>query len=137
MPTLPSGLPEQVADDEDLARFLTSSGHYNSTSVRHVAFLPNPKDGETSVFRHGRIPVRELWKIGSEEVAGDRTLHGAAFVKARDVRKAQLDVLATEPPPRHAAIRDWPTDSDLDLQKARRKEIAIVLASAAGAPFLK
>ena len=32
---LPSGLPELVADDEDLARFLTSSNHFNTqiTSV--------------------------------------------------------------------------------------------------------
>jgi hypothetical protein len=136
MPQLPSGLPEHVADDEDLARFLTSSGHYNSTSVRHVAFLPNPKDGETSVYRHGPKPVGELWRIGSD-VARDRNLHGVAFIKARQVREAQLEVYSAEPPPLHAGIRDWPEDNDPVLQKARRMDFAIKLAAAAGAPQMK
>lgn len=136
MPQLPSGLPEIVDDGEDLARFLFSSGHYNSTAVRHTAFLPNPKDQETSVFRHGAKPAKELWKIGSD-TATDRNLHGVAIVKARDVRNVELDVIAAEPPPRHAAIRNWPVDKDPILQKARQKELAILLANAAGPPLLK
>ena len=42
--SLPSGLPEHVSDDEDLARFLTSSNHFNSTAVRLAAFMPNPRN---------------------------------------------------------------------------------------------
>jgi hypothetical protein len=48
-----------------------------------------------------------------------------------------LNVVADEPPPRHAVIRGWPViDNDPDLQKARHKEKALILASAAGPPLL-
>jgi hypothetical protein len=56
------------------------------------------------------------------------SLHGAAIVISRDVRAAKLEVLASEPPPRHAAITGWPTDNDPALQKARQKEYALVVA---------
>ncbi len=132
MPNLPSGLPEFVSDDEDLARFLTSSSQFNSIMVKPSAFLPNPKDGETSVFRHGAEPRDELWKIGLELAAGDRMLHGAAIVKARRVRAAHLDVTPSEPPPRHAVIIRWPwLDDDPDMQRAYQKERAALLAQAA------
>ena len=134
MPKLPSGLPEIVEDGEDLARFLFSSGQYNTTAINHTAFLPSPKDHETSVFRHGANPAKELWKLGSDLASSGRNLRGVAIVKARDVRNAGLDVIAAEPPPRHAAIRYWPADSDPILQKAKQKEIAILLARAAGSP---
>lgn len=137
MPQLPSGLSEIVEDGEDLARFLFSSGQYNTTAVKPAAFLPNPRDHETSVFRHGARPVKELWKLGSDLASSGRELRGVAIVKASDVRTAGLDVFAGEPPPRHAAIRNWPVDNDPILQNARRKELAILLASAAMAPLLK
>ena len=131
MATLPSGLPDHVDDDEDLARFLTQSNQYNAIMAKSAAFLPNPKDRETSVSRHGRAPLETLWALGLD-AAGGRTLHGAAIFKAHVVRKAQLEVMADEPPPRHAAIRGWPwIEGDPELQKARQKEIASVIASAA------
>jgi hypothetical protein len=98
---LASGLPDSVADDEDLARFLTSSRQFNALMAKPAAFLPSPSDRES----HGSEPLDVLWEIGREHVAINRTLHGAAIVKARDVRTALLDVVADEPPPRHAAIR--------------------------------
>jgi hypothetical protein len=129
---LASGLPDSVADDEDLARFLTSSSQFNAQMAKPAAFLPSPTDRETSVFRHGSEPLETLWAIGREHVATKRRLHGVAIVKARDVRAALLDVTADEPPPRHAAIRGWPwLDDDLELQKARQKERALLVASKA------
>ena len=138
MVNLPSGLPDEIDDKEDLARFLTQSGHFKRILVKPAAFLPNPKDRETSVSRHGRKPQEDLWKLGAEAVAASgRTLYGAAILKAADVRAAGLEVYSDEPPARHAAIRDWPwIDNDLDLQKAQQKEHAVLLASAAGEPFL-
>ena len=135
MPQLPSGLPEIVEDGEDLARFLFSSSQYNTTAVKPAAFLP--KDNETSVFRHGISPAKELWKLGSDLASSGRGLRGVAIVKVRDVRNLSLNIIAAEPPPRHAAICNWPVDTDPILQKARQKEIAILLASAAGMPILK
>ncbi len=136
MVTLPSGLPDQVHDDEDLARFLVQSNQYNPILVKPAAFLPSPRDRETSVSRHGAKPLDQLWAIGAV-AAGDRKLHGAAIIRAQVVAAAQLTVVADEPPPRHAVIRDWPwIDGDPELQKARQKEKAVILASAAGAPLL-
>ena len=128
MGTLPSGLPEAVAGDEELARFLTSSSQLNATMVKPAAFLPSPRDGNTSVFRHGRNPQHALWQIGAENIVG-RTLHGAAIVKARYVREARLDVVSQEPPPRHANITGWPSlASDPEMEKAARKVCAAVIA---------
>jgi hypothetical protein len=134
---LPSGLPEDVADDEDLARFLVQSKQFNSHSVKPSAFLPNPKDHETSVSRHGRQPQERLWELGLL-AAGERPLRGAAFVTAADVRSAGLEVASAEPPDRHAVIRGWAWNaSDRELEKAQQKERALVLASRAGPPLLR
>ena len=40
---LPSGLPEHVDDEEEVARFLTQSSQFNATMVKPAALLPNPK----------------------------------------------------------------------------------------------
>jgi hypothetical protein len=126
---LASGLPDIVADDEDLARFLMSSRQFNAQMARPSAFLPSPS--ETSVFRHGSEPRDALWEIGTRDAAGTRTLHGAAIVKVHDVKSAQLEVLAAEPPPRHAAITGWPLDNDPELQKAQQMDRANQIASKA------
>ena len=137
MGMLPSGLPERIGDEEDLARFLTQSSHFNATMAKPAAFLPNPDGRETSVSRHGCEPLDRLWSIGLV-AAGGRKLYGAAIFKARAVRSAQLEVLADEPPPRHAAIRGWPwIEADPELQKAKQKELAILIASAAGPSILR
>ena len=129
MDILPSNLSDIVADNEDLARFLTSSGQFNSTMVKHSAFLPNPKDHATSVFRHGVFPADSLWRIGLEHAAIGRTLHGAAICKTWHVRAAKLEVRAKEPPPRHADIVGWPVQlADPEMEKAQQKELAILIA---------
>jgi hypothetical protein len=88
-------------------------------------------DRATSVSRHGATPAEELWTIGLV-ASGARNLHGAAIFKARVVREVNLDVLADEPPQRHALIKGWPRDeSDPELQKAKQKEMAVVIASRA------
>jgi hypothetical protein len=132
MDMLFSGLPEQVADEEDLARFLTSSNQFNTKGVRHTVFLPEPKAQETSVFRHEGEPREALWAIGNEHASQGRTIHGAAILKAGEIRVVRLEVIADEPPPRHAAIRNWPwIGDDPDLLKAERMELAMALASKA------
>ena len=134
---LPSGLPEHIDDDEDMVRFLTQSNLFNSIMAKPSALLPNPRDRETSVSRHGRMPLDCLWEIGLA-VAGNRKLYGAVFFKARDVRTVQLDVIADEPPARHAVIKHWPWfENDPELQKAKQKELAASIASAAGTPLLR
>ena len=125
---LPSGLPEAVADEEDLARLLRSSGHFSSTVVKASAFLP-AKDGMTSVIRHGAQPRQELWKLAALYLGPEVKFHGAAICKASSIRQQHLDVLAAEPPPRHANIVNWPLNADVELQKAQQKELALAIAA--------
>ena len=126
---LASGLPEIVADDEDLARFLTSSNQFSTQMVKPAAFLPSVRDHETSVFRHGGEPLEALWAIGDAHLP---RFHGAAVIKAHEVRAVLLDVIADEPPQRHGAIIGWPwLDGDPIEQKARQKERALQIASKA------
>jgi hypothetical protein len=123
---LPSGLPEIVADDETLARFLTSSSHFNVTTVKATAFLPNPKAGmTTSVFRHDAGNLIQI----ARDRRPDVSIHGAAVCKAAAVRAAKLEVVAEEPPPLHANIVGWPVEADPVLQKAAQREKALVITS--------
>lgn len=136
MPTLPSGLPEIIDPTEDIARFLCQNRHFRQDSVRHEAFLPNPKDRETSVSRHGREPSTDLWELG-RTACGERTLYGAAIVKALSVTRLSLELIAQEGPPHHAVIKGWPwNDLDPVEQKSIQKELALRLATEAGRPVL-
>jgi hypothetical protein len=129
---LASGLPDIAGDDEDLARFLTSSSQFNAQGAKPAAFLPSRYSHETSVFRHGIEPRGTLWAIGDKDMARDCTIYGAAIVKVRDVKAARLQVTPFEPPPRHAAIRGWIRHyDDPVLQKAMQKEQAVQVASKA------
>jgi hypothetical protein len=130
METLPSGLPNLIGDEEDLARFLTQSNqfHVATATVKPSAFLPSQKDKETSVCRHGHQPSDRLWTIGRESTRG-RGFYGAAIFKAEAVREANLKLRADEPPARHAVIHEWPWLNDPELQKAQQKEKALVLVS--------
>lgn len=129
---LHSGLPDHVVDEEDLARFLTQSNQFNKAMAKPSAFLPSPAGVtfETSVSRHGREPIERLRSLG-RLAAGERSLHGAAIVKAHVVRSVALTVDPDEPPDFHAVIRDWPRDIDPELQKAKQKEAALTIAQSA------
>ena len=133
---LASGLPEHIADDEHLARFLFQSNQFKAAEVKSSAFMPHRQSQETSVFRHGVTPLETLWALAG--VAGaQRKVYGAAILTARQVRAVALDLMADDPPARHAAIRGWPSVADPELQKALQLECAKLLAQAAGRPFLK
>lgn len=137
MSMLPSGLPRHVSDAEDLSRFLTSSNDFVESKgiVKPRAFLPNPKNLETSVFRHSAQPADRLWEIAAAEIPPERTVYGAGIVKAEIVRKADLEVMADENPPngpRHANIVGWPElPNDPEEQKNIWKDRANVIASEA------
>lgn len=134
--SLPSGLAEEVDAVEPIARFLTASGHANTSAVKPSAFLPNPKNGETSVFRHGSDPIGGLMNIASTALSSRAaSVRGAAIIQAADVFEVQLDVIAKEPPPRHADIVGWDwQQADRDFGKAKQKEKAAFLAQRAGSP---
>ena len=129
---LASGLPEHVADEEPLARFLTSDSQFNQRMAKPAAFMPGPMDGNTSVFRQSPELVQALWDTADRELGNVRHVRAAALLTAADVRQAGLEVIASEPPPRHADITRWPeVANDAEATKAQCKELALVLVQVA------
>ena len=136
MNSLPSGLPEQVADSEMLGRFCGSSSWFarETKRVKYPAFLPAPDD-DTSVYRVTDMQAAEIWELASQHFV-DATgqphkHHGIALVRSVDVGNAKIDRVPKEPPPRHANLRGWPVADDPVLQKSRRKEAATKIADKA------
>lgn len=129
---LTSGLPELVADEEPLVRFLTSYSQFNSQMVKPLGYMPGPMDGNTSVFRQAAEPTHSIWQTADRVLGTKRLAKAAGLLTAADVRRATLEVIASEPPPLHADITQWPeVADDPDATRARRKELALLLAQAA------
>ena len=145
MDALPSGLPERVADEEPLARFLTSSSQFNSSSVKPGAFIPQVGSVRVSVYRHGSMPDGALWELAARHIeSGGRRVHGVAIASASVVRAAHvstsvdgsalpaLDVEADDTPPMHANIVGWArADEDAVEPKAANKALAMAIATRA------
>ena len=129
---LASGLPDNVADEEFVVRFLTSDSQFNSQMVKPSGFMPGPRDGNTSVFRQAAEPVQALWNTADRELGAERRAKAAAMLTAESVRRVRLEVLAAEPPPCHADITKWPEiANDPEATKAQRKELALLLVQVA------
>lgn len=127
MSLLPSGLPEHVADEEGLSRFLTQSNQFGSNGPKASSFLPNPKHKNASVFRGEDI--RSLRQTLEAARTDGRQAKAVARFRTLEVRAIGLDVIAEEPPPAHANIEGWPwLEVDPELQKARQLELAATLA---------
>lgn len=124
---LSSGLPEQVGDDERIARVLTSSGHYSTDrrSAKPPALLPD-ENGQKSVFRVSGLDESALKQLATAHISGRR--HGAMTFLAGDARHEGLDIAPSEPPPRHADLVRWPDGrGDPELRKARQEEVALAI----------
>jgi hypothetical protein len=120
---LDSGLPEKVAPAEALAKFILSSRHFSAAKKRvmSAAFIPPPGKG-SSVFRISELALEDVRIIGSAVASArqpPRTLYGHALLLAQAVLEASLDVVAVEPPPRHADIIGWPNEKDAQLEIAQ------------------
>jgi hypothetical protein len=128
---LPSGLPEIVANEEPISRFLTSRNHYNTTVVKPSAFIPNPKDGCLSVARHNAEPIEESERMAREDFNLPKA-SGVAQLAALAFRKEGLDFRADDTPQRHADVIGWPwREDDPEYGKSERKMIAAALAQQA------
>lgn len=136
MRVLPSGLEEHVADGETLGRYCASSSWFarETKRVKYPAFLPAPDD-DTSVYRVTGLSLEAIWELARAHFVDSAGLphrhHGVALGEAGVVRDAGIEVVAQEPPPRHANLRGWPKHDDPELQKSKRKEIAIRIADKA------
>lgn len=118
-----------VDPTESLSRFILQKNWYSASfnRVKHAAFMPNPINGETSVFRTSGVTNSEIWNIGDREVSIKRgkPILGRADVIASSVLSRELQIIPSEPPERHANITDWPNE------KSKQKQIAIELAAEA------
>jgi len=120
---------EPITPSEVLSRFIMQTNWYrlSDNRVRYAAFMPNPKNGETSVYRISGISDREVWEIGDREVGlrRDKPILGRADIGASFVISKGLNVVPSEPPIRHANIIGWPE------QKSEQRLVAIELAAEA------
>lgn len=116
-----------IEPSEKLSRFILQSNwiRASDSTVKPAAFLPNPHNGNTSVFRTSGISEQNTWEIGDREVADRRgkPLLGRADILAFDVLSKHLQINPSEPPLRHANITDWPDE------KSKRLQIAVELAA--------
>lgn len=103
---LPSGLPEEVSDDELVARFARHDSKYFKRAPfrpKRDLFMP-PKDSTVlSVSRVSNKPDAIIREIGEHVVskAGDR-LYGWATLLVKDVRAIRsLGVVSDEPDDQH------------------------------------
>ena len=114
------GTDAGIQPEDPLARFIYSKSHFSrdNNRVKHNAFMPGP-DSKTSVFRTKDLNEAATWAIG-EGVAQKReqTLHARGDILAADVSKANLTLVPSEPPPRHANIENWPAEKDAQMLKA-------------------
>lgn len=118
-----------VDPSEPLSRFILQSNWYRTSdnTVKYAAFMPNPINNKTSVFRTSGISNDEIWDIGDREVSIKRgkSILGRADINACNVTERDLKVVPNESPERHANIVGWPEE------KSKQKAIAIEIAAEA------
>lgn len=118
---LPSGLPIQVADAELLARFVFSDSHVNrSGNVKKGAFMPAPEQSALSVTRLNGLQSNDMEHYAAQ-ARGTRPSEakGFAVLQTGRVRAEGFQVVADEPPPRHAHIQHFPPGKDDQIEKAQ------------------
>jgi len=110
---------DRVEDDEVVARFLFDRDDFVPTTgrVKPKPFLPSPEDDATSVFRTGGLSETDTWALASPR--GMRIAKARGTLQGGQIRWAGLDVVPMVPPPRHAAIVNWPA-KDARLSLAQR-----------------
>lgn len=112
---------------EILSRYVFTKKFLRSdNSVKWGAFSPRENTisrvKETSVYRINNLSALSIWQIGQGVgKKSNRTLKGRADFLTLDVLNISLDVLESEPPPKHANIIGWP-------DKADSKQLAMELA---------
>ncbi len=112
--------PEALKDVEQISRFACERSYYRPSdmSAKEKAFALD-RDGEVSVFRIDDLAHLELWRIADEACqARGKPAIASLELAAASVRELGLTLAIDEPPVRHAAIRQWPSeDQRLKLQQ--------------------
>lgn len=105
----PTSLPPVVAADEPISRFLLHSRGYFSAENRRVkrrAFMPDPKDKETSCYRTQGMSAYQIWEHCRKYVM--ERFHGRAEIVAAEITNVgPLQLRPDNDPPRHVSITNW------------------------------
>ncbi len=159
MATLPSGLPEHVANQEILARHIFDRKQVRTENGRSVpkaqAFMPVQDENDNWVLSVSRVSQcqdnaaieRNGMAVGK---TGDppRVLYAFTTITAGQIRSVpvtdsggvavgKMDVVAEEPPPCHAHIVKYPDRIPGENPKELQKDCAEDLAQRAGDVILR
>jgi len=114
-----SQVHSEIAGEVELTRFVYERSKIRPDgSLKERAFRPD-KDNETSVFVFGSMSRDQI--LSHEEKYGrpERMPRAYGSTTTKFVASINLRTFHAEPPPKHAAIRDWPEESELRLQLAQ------------------
>ena len=102
---------ESISSSENLTRYIFQKKYYrpSNNTIKYNAFLPNPNNGDTSVFRISNLSDNEIWNIG-KNIRYDKIVIGRADIIASIVLSKNLKIIPSEPPRHHADISDWPNN---------------------------
>lgn len=128
-------VPEIVAVDERLSRYLHQSNHIrkSNNTVTQNAFIPHPYT-DLSVTRHLDLDETEIWSIGADIAQqNQKTLYGRADIEVSNFLEQNLRVISDpvlpspgyRGNPNHAIVNGWPSD------KPSQKIIALEISSKA------
>lgn len=115
-----------VRDDEPTVCFAFETNKIKVDGIDHRAFLPSRNPVERSLTRSEGLTPAEIVVFGDHAgVPRGKSCLGWGILAAAVYRRFGLDVLADEPPDRHAVARLWPDALE------QQRSIAIALASEA------
>ncbi|WP_126457164.1 hypothetical protein [Sulfuriflexus mobilis] len=115
-----------IAHREPISRYIFNKRHFRRLkgTVEYGAFLPNPKNNETSVFRVKGLSEDRIWNIGFNHVAKDRieSLKSRADILSTDISILSDNVLSvvkeTSSHKLHANIVGWPSEDHEQIMLA-------------------
>ena len=120
-------MPELPNQTYLVSRYIYYSKYIKKSnlSVSYGAFMPNPMDNTTSVFKVSGLSESDIWQIAELYVTPmqSNTLKGRADINSGDVESQNLDLIPDKPPDRHINISGWKVD------KSENKLIAKELAN--------
>ncbi len=115
-----------VHENEPIARYIFSKSHISRSigKPKAAAYLPNPKNQETSVFRTMHLKLQDVFDIGnSVGKKRNQSLKGWGSIVSKDVLKTGLNITPEiKSHIRHANIIDWPE------KKSEQKLLALKIA---------
>lgn len=125
-----TGAANPISPDELLSRYLFNNREFDPATgtVKYPAFLPSPKNGETSVFRTSGLAETKIWQIGSNIGKNRKTPVSVlvrADLEAGHVYTSGLKINPDKKPSLHANIIGWPSE------KSAQKLLAMMLADKA------